>query len=96
MGEIGIPHDTFMHVLTWWQVHCIIEGYNRRRRDLWSATRWQTYYLMLAQVGSKGMREAGIHRPSSLMTFPWEKEEQSPLSDDDVKELQDLMQNYTW
>lgn len=96
MGEIGIPHDTFMHALTWWQVHCIIEGYNRRRRDLWSATRWQTYYLMLAQVGSKGMREAGIHRPSSLMTFPWEKEEQSPLSDDDVKELQDLMQNYTW
>ena len=72
MGEIGIPRHEFLHELSWWEIRCIIRGYNRRHRDLWSATRWQTYNIMSAQVGGKQLSEKGINSVHDLLPLPWD------------------------
>ena len=88
VGEMGINRHEFLYVLKWWEIQLIIKGYNRRHRDQWSAIRWQTYYLMAAQIGGKGMNEIGIHSPADLLPFPWDKEPAPPISEDDAAQLQ--------
>lgn len=73
-----------------WEVHCIIRGYTRRQRSLWAATRWQTYHMMLAQIGSEGMRNAGINKPADLMPFPWEVEAPFITEDEGARILAEL------
>ena len=85
--------DRFRYGLRWWEARCIIRGYNRRSRHLWSSTRWQTYQLMCVQVGGDKLAEKGINRPQDLLKFPWERE-YSPLTEDEIKELQRDMQNF--
>ena len=80
MGEIGIPHATALHDLRFWQIQQAIDGYNRRHRDDWSMTRWQTYYLMAAQCGGKNLSKSGIHSPIDLIRFPWDTD----IDDDDT------------
>ena len=60
---------------------------------MWSATRWQTYYIMLAQCGSENLRKNRIYKPTDLIQFPWEKEkvEVQQVSEDDVRELRAVM-----
>jgi len=58
--------------MRWWEIRCIIRGYNRRSRDIWSATRWQTFNLMSTSMAD--IKSAGIHKPTDLITFPWEKQ----------------------
>lgn len=70
----------------------IRRGYDRRARGLWSATRWQTYRIMEAQVGTEGLRKARIGNPTDLLPFPWEKEEIHILTDDEANDLQDEME----
>ena len=91
VGEIGITTGQFYYGLRWWEIKAIIRGYNRRHRDQWSATRWQTYNLMCAFASSKSLHEAGIHSPTDLIKFPWEKEPAPPLTEQEYDELQDLM-----
>lgn len=55
---------------------------------MWSANRWQTYKLMQAFCGGKALSEAGIHKPTDLIKFPWDTDQRSPLSDADVADLQ--------
>ena len=88
MGEIGFPHKEFLHELKWWEIKAIIRGYNRRQCGMWSANRWQTYNLMQAFCGGKALIEAGIHKPTDLIKFPWDTDQRSPLSDDDIADLQ--------
>lgn len=88
MGEIGISPDRFRYGLRWWEIKAIIRGYNRRQRGMWSANRWQTYNLMQAFCGGKALSEAGIHQPTDLIKFPWDTDKRSPLSDDDIADLQ--------
>lgn len=90
MGEIGIPPETFKEKLRMWEVRCIIRGYTRRQRSLWSATRWQTYHIMLAQIGSEGMRSAGINKTADLMPFPWETEAPIITEDEEARILAEL------
>ena len=72
-------------------MQAIIRGYNRRERGMWSATRWQTYYLM--SVSMADLKKAGINKPTDLMKFPWEKEADIPtISDDEIAELQAEME----
>ena len=73
-----------------WEVRCIIRGYTRRQRSLWSATRWQTYHIMLAQIGSEGMRSAGINKTDALMPFPWETEAPIISEDEEARILAEL------
>ena len=72
----------------------IQRGYERRHRQLWGATRWQTYNLMCAFAGSKALRDAGINSVKDLLPFPWEKDKVTEiLSNEDIQELQYLMEN---
>ena len=87
MGEIGIQPDTFRFRLSWWEIRCIIRGYNRRYRHTWSAARWQTYNLMLAQCGSENMMKSGINGPADLLKLPWDEKPSLP-SADEIAELQ--------
>ena len=94
MGEIGIGRHEFYYELRWWEVRAIVRGYNNRYRNLWSATRWQTYNIMTAQVGSKGMQQAHINKPSDLIEFPWDKSEALPIAVDEVRQMQAEMKAY--
>lgn len=90
MGEIGIDRIESLYDLFFSDILIIQRGYDRRNRHLWSMTRWQTYYMMLASCGTDGLNKAGIRRPTDLLTFPWEKEQKfTPLSDADRQQLQD-------
>ena len=89
MGEIGITTGQFYYGLRWWEIKAIIRGYNRRHRDQWSATRWQTYNLMCAFAGSKSLNESGIHGPKDLLPLPWDTADDIPsLSDEEYAEMQ--------
>jgi hypothetical protein len=43
---------------------------------------------MAAFCGSEGLSKSGIHKPTDLIIFPWEKEPTAPLSDVEVAEMQ--------
>ena len=88
MGEIGYDRHEFLHELKWWEIRSIIRGYNRRHRDLWSSTRWQTYNLMQAFCGGKALNEAGIHKPTDLIKFPWDSATVATITEDEVKDMQ--------
>jgi hypothetical protein len=79
VGEIGIDRNTFFNQLRWWEVRAIISGYNRRHRDIWSATRWQTYNTMAAQVGGKELAAHGINSATDLLPLPWDTKDVSKL-----------------
>lgn len=68
-----------------------MRGYDRRRRDLWSATRWQTFYLM--SVGMADIKKAGITGPKDLIEFPWDDETKpkADISQQDEENLQAMM-----
>lgn len=95
MGEIGIPRKEFLFVLPFWEVRRIMRGYQRRHRDLWSAARWQTFYIMSAQIGGKGMRESGLHKPTDLMPLPWDTKEKPNLpSEEEIRQMQEEMRTF--
>ena len=72
VGEIGRTPGELKYGLKWWEIRSIIRGYNRRHRDIWSATRWQTYNLMAAQVGGKELAKNGINSATDLLPLPWD------------------------
>ena len=75
-------------------MQAIIRGYNRRERGMWSATRWQTYYLM--SVSMADLKKAGINKPTDLMKFPWEKEVEigQSITEEEAAQLQKDMENW--
>ena len=87
MGEIGRTPGELKHGLKWWEIRCIIRGYNRRHRDLWSATRWQTYNLMAAQVGGKQLSENGINSVHDLLPLPWDEPHAGLLTPKEVDDM---------
>ena len=93
MGEIGIQRDEYLYDLTFTDLLLIEQGYERRQRHLWGAHRWSTYHMLAAFVGGDKLAEKGIHSPQDLMRFPWEREE-CPLTDDEIRELQDEIASY--
>lgn len=87
VGEIGISPDRFRYGLRWWEIRSIIRGYNRRHRDLWSSTRWQTYNIMASFVGGDKLSEKGINSPKDLLKFPWDTQPML-LSQSEVEDMQ--------
>ena len=87
VGEIGIDRREYLYDLRFVDLLLIQRGYMARSRNMWSATRWQTYYLMSSFVGSDGMRKSNINSPKDLLEFPWEKDAPPPLTDDEVEEI---------
>ena len=87
VGEIGITPADFKR-LRWWEIRSIIRGYNRRHRDLWSSTRWQTYNIMASFVGGDKLSEKGINSPKDLLKLPWDTAPVAPLSQSEVEDMQ--------
>ena len=73
MGEIGTDRREYLYDLSYCDLLMIERGYERRHRHLWSATRWETYYLMMATCGTDALQKSGIHNPLDLLRFPWEQ-----------------------
>ena len=74
MGEIGFARKEYLYDLTWCDMILIERGYSRRNREMWSASRWSTYNVMMAFCGSEGLAKSGINNPKDLLQFPWEKQ----------------------
>ena len=92
MGEIGIKRLEFLYELSFCDILLIERGYARRHMHLWSATRWETFYIMAAFAGTEKLKEAGIYSPSDLLKLPWDNQNNENLpTEEEVKELQDLM-----
>ena len=88
MGEIGIPRREYLYDLASWEIMLIVRGYIRRSRDLWSATRWQTYNLMCVSMAD--IKKAGIHSPTDLIRFPWEDGRAGNVSADDIPDKDEV------
>lgn len=93
MGEIGFPRREFLYDIAFWEARRIIRGADARTRQMWGAFRWQTYNIMLSQVGSEELRKNGIHHAADLLPFPWEKEPEKPVSEEDAEDLLGLLRD---
>lgn len=93
MGEIGLPLNDYLYRLSYADLLLISRGYENRKRDLWSATRWQTYNLMLVSMAD--IKKAGINSPKDLMPLPWdetgEKEEQVKITQEEIERMREDM-----
>ena len=83
MGEIGFPRKEFLHDLKWWEVNSIIRGYNARHHAGWEQARLVAYNARFA-MGSKDP----IPLVTEWIKFSWEQKSITPLSQDDIDELQ--------
>ena len=81
VGEIGIDRHEFLFVLRLWEINAIVEGYRRRGRTIWDASRWQAW-LILCALGAKG-----LHRPENLQRFPWDEDEGDVMTKEDADKL---------
>ena len=93
MGEIGLPINDYLYRLSYADLLLISRGYENRKRDLWSATRWQTYHLM--RVSLADIQKAGINSPKDLMPLPWDKageeEEQVKITQEEINRMREDM-----
>lgn len=92
MGEIGRDRREFLYDMQWWEVRSVIRGYRRRRRDLWSATRWHAITILQA-MPYFDLKKAGIHNPTDLILFPWDNigdNIEEPASNGDMPTRKDI------
>ena len=88
VGEIGFPRREFLHDIKWWEVKSIIRGYHARHHAGWEQARliaYNAHYCM----GSKDP----IPTVDKWITFPWEKSLTIPITQEEIQELQQDMQN---
>lgn len=97
---MGISRHEYLYELRFWEMMLISRGYERRKRDMWSAVRWQTFNLMWCSMAD--IKKAGIMRPSDLLSFPWERDDEDddgygggnmPTAED-VKRMQEEMRRW--
>ena len=88
-----MPLNDYLYRLSYADLLLISRGYENRKRDLWSATRWQTYNLMLVSMAD--IKKAGINSPKDLMPLPWdetgEKEEQVKITQEEINRMREDM-----
>ena len=93
VGEIGIDRRAFLYDLRYWEVLRIIKGYRRRDWLKLQLIAECTYAAMYAMRDPKGMT------PQKMFPelFKVEDEPEAPtITEQDAKDLQDLMANYKW
>ena len=95
VGNIGISRHEFLYDIRYWEARRIYNGFMRRNRDMWSATRWQTFNIMCALVGGKALSSKGINSPRDLLKFDWDREDldddtQLP-TDEEIEKLRQRM-----
>lgn len=94
VGEIGIPRREFLYHIKYWEVLRIIKGYRRRN--------WLTYQLLAENVFAStfAMRKADGMTPQKMFPELFKNEDDdipsSEITEEDEKELQEIMNNYHW
>ena len=86
VGEIGIPRLEYLYDLRYWEILLITRGYFRRHHPGWEQARliaYNAHYCM----GSKDP----VPPVDKWITFPWEKSPTIPISQEEVRELQNDM-----
>jgi len=73
VGEIGYNRREYLYELTHCDLLLIERGYERRHTHMWSASRWETYHIMAATIGTDGLKAAGINSPSDLLPIPGDR-----------------------
>ena len=94
VGEIGIDRRAFLYDLRYWEVLRIIKGY--RRRD-WLKLQLMaecTYAAMYAMRDPKGMTPQKMFPE---LFKPEDDDTPAPeITEQDAKDLQEMMANYKW
>ena len=83
MGEIGISRHEFYRELRWWEIKSIIRGYNARHHAGWEQARLVAYNARFC-MGSKDP----IPTVTEWLKFSWEQKAVTPLSQDEIDDLQ--------
>lgn len=92
VGEIGIPRREFLYDIDFWEVDCINKGYRKRQHLTHQLLAECAYATIFSQRDAKGKTVRDI--------FPYlfddedEDDAQDHLTEEDRKELQQLIDNY--
>ena len=89
MGEIGIPRREFLYDLRFWEVRRIVRGYRNRDRLKHQLMAECAYAAMFAMRDPKGKTVRDIF-PS---LFQDDDDHSDDLTEEECRELQDLMNN---
>ena len=92
MGEIGIPRREFLYDIDFWEVDCIINGYRKRHHlthQLLAECAFATIFTMRDPKG-KTVQDLFPH----IFDDEDEDDAQDRLTEEDRKELQQLIDNY--
>ena len=85
MGEIGIPRREFLYDLRFWEVRRIVRGYRNRDRLKHQLMAECAFAAMFSNRDPKGKTVRDI--------FPALFQDDDDLTEEECKELQDLMKN---
>ena len=89
MGEIGIPRREFLYDLRFWEVRRIVRGYRNRDRLKHQLMAECAYAAMFAMRDPKGKTVSDIFP----QLFQDDDDHSDDLTEEECRELQDLMNN---
>lgn len=92
VGEIGIPRREFLYDIDFWEVDCINKGYRKRQHLTHQLLAECAYATIFSQRDAKGKTVRDIF--PHLFDDEDEDDAQDHLSEEDRKELQQLIDNY--
>ena len=81
VGEIGVPRREFLYELRLWEIILITRGYFRRHHPGWEQAR------LIAYNAAHAMGAKNPPTVTQWLQFPWEKEPQEDVSDEEVNEI---------
>ena len=87
-----LPPSYILDEMDWYEVNALLKYRYYAFKEQWEQARLVTY--MTAQVNSRKHLKL-----SDIITFPWEKEEEeenTSITDDDVKRLKAMAENYLY
>lgn len=90
--ELHLPPSYVLDEMDWYEVNSLLKYRYYVVKEQWEQTRLITY--MTAQVNSSKHLKV-----TDIITFPWEeeeKEENTRITDDDVKRLKAMAENYLY
>lgn len=96
MGEGGLDPRYFLNQMQWWEINRYLGGMRRRYHPTYENARLIQWWLTMMFRGKD--KEPPTH-PSKLYQFAWEKEQADELptiTEEEVKEMQEHIDNFTW
>ncbi len=93
MGEIGIPRREFLYELTYWEAARIVKGYRRRGRLTHQLLAEVVFAAIYSTREPKGTTVADMF---PALFEDENREIEPPMSEEDQKELQELMKHVSF